>query len=207
VTGGDSFYGIYVQPIASDYGTATVTGNAFAWTFSQTKGDPGWEYVLYPYYYSLCTYPPYSDATVPYAPGNTTYESLPCEYARADVFSFHGVDDGTAYITVDTSDDPPLSPGILLYSPEQCVETIAAGNFACSNGKRDCPSLSVDTVAGEYLLVVEQHYDCADSPGALVDYRLDVDASWDPEVTQVSDDVSNDERPATLEVSGTATLK
>jgi hypothetical protein len=42
--------------------------------------------------------------------------------------------------------------------------------------------------------------------GAGAHYRLDIDASWDPEVAQVRDDFTNEERPATLEVTGTATL-
>jgi hypothetical protein len=210
MAGGDSlYYGIYVRPITGgsdkDYGTATVTGDSFAWTFSETKGKPDWEYYLYPYYFAQCRYPVYSYAVAPYAPGHTTYETLPCDYAQADVFSFHGEDGGTADITVDTTDEHPLDLGIVVYSPEQCVDGIAYDNFECSNGASECASLRLDTVAGIYLLVVEQFNTC-DVAGPF-DYRLDIDASWDPEVSQVHDDVSNEERPATLEVTGTATLK
>ena len=209
VAGADSPYGIFVQPITGgslkDYGTATVSGNSFAWSFSETMGKPDFEYVLYPYYYAQCRYPVYSYAVAPYAPGHTTYEDLPCEYAQADVFSFQGVDGGTAYITVDTSGEQPMDLGMLVYSPDQCVDRMAFDNFECSNGDSECASLSVDTVEGDYLLVVEQFNFC-DLPDAS-DYRLDIDASWDPHVSQVRDDVSNEERPATLEITGSATLK
>jgi len=208
VAGAYSTYydGIVVQPISSDYGTATLTGKSFAWTFSQTKGDPNWDFPLYSYYYAQCRYPVFSDALGPYAPGNTTYETLPCEEARADVFSFRGAEGGTAYITVDTSDEAPLNLGFIVYSPEQCVDGIGFGNFVCSNGERGCASLALDTVAGDYLLVVQQYDIC--HLGGDFDYRLDIDAAWDPKVSQLRDDVYNGRlRPATLEITGTATLK
>ena len=188
------------------YGTASLAGDAFDWTFSQTEGDPNWQFPLYNYFWAQCRDSVDSYAAAPYAPGNTTYETLPCESGQADVFSFRGMEGGTAYITVDTSDEAPLNLGILVYSPEQCVDGIGFGNFVCSNGERGCAAVPVDTVAGDYLVVVEQ-YDICHLPGDF-DYRLDIDASWDPEVSQVRDDVSNSTwRPATLDVTGTATLK
>lgn len=201
--------GVYARPVTGlpgkSYGTATVTGNAFDWTFSQAKGDPNWEFPLYSYSRAQCRSPVYSEATAPYAPGHTTYGTLPCDTAHADVFSFRGAEGGTAYITVDTSDEQPVGLNVLVYSPAQCVDWIARANFPCSNGELDCPSLSVDTAEGDYLVVVEQTY-LWHAPGDC-DYRLDIDTSWDPELSQLRDDVYDWRRPATLEITGTATLK
>jgi len=198
---------VYARPVTGlpreTYGSASVTGNTFAWTIYEGSH---WEFPLYNYYWAQCRDSVDSYAVAPYAPGNTTYETMPCESGQADVFSFHGVEGGTAYITVDTSDEAPLNLGILVYSPEQCVDGIGFANFVCSNGERGCAAVPVDTVAGDYLVVVEQ-YDICHLPGDF-DYRLDIDASWDPEVSQVRDDVSNSRwRPATLDITGTATLK
>ena len=64
--------------------------------------------------------------------------------------------------------------------------------------------MSVDTSAGTYLLVVEQSASCVGASGDG-GYKLDIEAGWDPLLTQTREDVQiNGE--ATWVMRGPATL-
>jgi hypothetical protein len=64
----------------------------------------------------------------------------------------------------------------------------------------------VSTDAGTYLLVVQQTAGCGGATGDPGEYRLDVEAAWDPKLTRIRDDFENS-GVSLLEITGTATLK
>src|SRR4029453_7224575 len=144
-------------------------------------------YYHYPYYYNACDWDVLSEATGPFPAGNTIYASLPCHQAYVDVFTFQGSDGGTARVTVDTTGDPGFDPRLWIYGPESCVEHFADDNFPCTFGDDDCPSMSVNTESARYLLVIEQNGGCSGGVPEASDYRLDLDADWDPGLTLIRD--------------------
>jgi hypothetical protein len=169
------------------------------------KAKP-WDGWLYPPGGATCSLDYISTPTSAYDSGNTFYGGLPCAEYYVDVFTLEGVAGGVMYITVDTtSGAPALDPAMWVFTPESCTELYAGDNFACSLGTSGCPSMSVATDSGEYLLVVSQTGDCGSSTGDPGDYRLDIDASWDPKLTQIRDDLDN-VGPSVLHVVGAATL-
>jgi hypothetical protein len=195
------YAGPYYAHFGASYGDASLTGDLLEWSYSGS-----FEYYLYPYYYNGCDWDLKSEATGPFPSGNTIYASLPCQPAYVDVFTFQGSDGGTARVTVDTTGDPGFDPRLWIYGPESCVEQFADDNFPCTFGDDDCPSLSVSTESAGYLLVVEQNRGCSGGASKSSDYRLDLDADWDPGLTQIRDDLDN-EGDALIQITGTATLK
>jgi hypothetical protein len=196
------YAGPYYVHFGASYGAASLEGSRLEWSYA-SKGS--FEYSLYPYYYNACGLDFHSEATGPFPSGNTIDSSLPCQDEYVDVFTFQGSDGGTAYVTVDTTADPGLDPRLFIYGPESCIERFADDNFPCTFGDEGCPSLSVDTESARYLLVVEQDGDCSGEWETSSDYRLDLDADWDPDLTQIRDDLQN-EGDAFIEVTGTATI-
>ena len=194
---------------SANWGTASFTGNLLEWSIVLGKGSTyvkDFEFYLYPYEDVFCSFYSYSTAPGAYAAGNTMYASLPCDDGYVDVFTFEGTTGGTAYITVDTtSGEPALEPALWVYGPDSCIERIDHGAFPCSFGSAECPALSVDTDAAQYLLVVQQQFSCGGKSGDPADYRLDVDAAWDPKLVQIRDDVQNS-GPANMVLVGSATL-
>jgi hypothetical protein len=77
-----------------------------------------------------------------------------------------------------------------VYGPESCLVKYSDENFTCTYGGRGCPSMVLDTDAGEYVVVVGSG-SCSVSPGTDAPYRLDFNASWDPKIVQIQDDVQN----------------
>jgi hypothetical protein len=191
-----------------DFGTATVTGDDFEWDVyvgtGWSKADFG-TYYLYPHGLATCSFDYYSTASAAYAAGNTVYGTLPCELNYVDTFTFEGAVGGTAYVTVDTTDEPALDPAMWVYGPEQCVEVYANESFPCTWGSSNCPALSIATDAAQYLLVVESSWFCSPHAGKPAGYRLDIDAAWDPKVTQIADDVDQF-GTSLLDARGSATI-
>ncbi len=191
-----------------DNGTASYAGGVLEWTYVVGK-DGSIEDPLYPtspYVKSICTHDWYSIAKAPYAPGYTQYDSLPCSENMIDVFTFEGSAGGTASFTVDTtSSSPGLDPAMWVYGPNGCFAQYADASFGCAMGSSECPAMSVATDAGPYLLVVQQTSDCGGMTGDPGDYRLDVEATWDPKLVRIRDDIENS-GVSVLEIVGSATI-
>jgi hypothetical protein len=189
-----------------DYGTVSYDGDQLGWTLDLSLGWSGKLYggMRYPLG-TPCTYDyfaPYDDRG-PYGAGNTTYGALVCEYGWTDVFEFEGTEGGVAHITADTtSDDPAVAMVLWVYGPESCVEQMAFGNYECSKGPVPCPAMSIDTQPGRYIAVLSVLACDGDGLGS---YRLDLDASWDPGLEQIHNDLFN-YGPASYRVDASATL-
>jgi hypothetical protein len=202
------WYGTTLGELEDGYlGSVSLDGNELAWTIDAALGYKPLTGIRYSpstpcapdYFY------PY-DAHGPYAAGNTTYGELGCSSEVVDVFEFEGQAGGVVKLTADTTSDD-LAPVMLLwvYGPESCVERAAFGNFECSKGDElPCPALSIDTEPGRYVAVLSA-LGCdgdGDGPGG---YRLDLDASWDPKLAQIHDDLYN-YGPASFRIDASATL-
>jgi len=189
----------------SDYGTVSYDGDQLAWTLDFSFDTYGYGALRYPLSGTPCTYDFFYPGAErgPYDAGNTTYGALVCAYGWADVFEFQGTDGGVAYLTADTtSDDPAVAMMMWVYGPDSCVEQAAYANFVCSNGPVSCPAMSIDTRAGQYIAVLSVVGCKGDG---LAGYRLDLDASWDPKLQQMHDDLFN-YGPASFHVEASATL-
>ena len=201
-------FGTTIVPLydSSDYGAVSYDGDQLAWTldFDLSKSGYGSGALRYPLG-NPCDYGFFDPGTKqgPYDAGNTTYGTLVCQYGWADVFEFEGTDGGVAYLTADTtSDDPVVAMMMWVYGPDSCVEQAAYANFECSKGHAPCPAMSIDTRAGQYIAVLSVVGCDGDGLGS---YRLDLDASWDPKLEQLHDDLFN-YGPASFRIEASATL-
>jgi hypothetical protein len=177
------------------YASVALEDDLLTWGISLSK-IPGYgPLYFYPYDYippAFCEWDSGSEASAPYAAGNTTYGSLPCGRNYIDTFQFLGTAGGTAYATVDTTGDvASIDPAMWVYSPDSCIEAFSDDNFPCAHGTHDCPAMSIATDAVVYTLVVASLSDCGTDAGAEVGYRLDLDTSWDPDIIAIADDMVN----------------
>ena len=183
------------------YGTGPSWQNVVAYadgvngTTSYDGGQLGWTraYNLYGYNGTqlyLCYYPLYTPGSPNYGGAYTGSGSLDCSYVTPyENWTFQGVDNGYAYISVDTvSKDTTFDP--LFYvsssSSDSCVTGFGNESFECAFAPTGglCPSLALPTETGEtYTVSVRPVSPC---DGATGDYEILVDTNGDPSLKRVA---------------------
>ena len=133
--------------------------------------------------------------------------SLDCENLHYDLWSFTGVVDGYAYVSVDTLiDKTTFNPKMIVMDDTTCILGTADDSFECTyppSTKHSCPSYKVSTgKRAQYHVLVQALGDCAATNG---EYLISVAAGSDPGLTQeISDAPFYDFE--TVSVVGTAHL-
>jgi hypothetical protein len=178
-------YWQYAIAYGGGVNTSTDYTNGIDWTRSyDVLGYNGTQ--LY-----LCYYPSYTPYSPNYGGAYTGTGSLDCSYITPYAnWTFEGVDNGYAYISVDTvSKDTVFDP--LFYvssdSSDQCVTGFGNESFECTfpaPGGLLCPSLKLPTETGEtYTVSIRPNSPC---DGATGDYEILVDTKGDPSLKQVA---------------------
>jgi hypothetical protein len=166
----------------STEGTFARAGDDIAWT---------WEYQAWvdvDPFYEDCGDVAASDAETDFPGATSVTDDLDCEGNLADVYRFTGVDGETVHLTVDTvAEDTAFDPAFYVNGPDSCTVIEADDSFDCTwpPPAYRCPAVELETVDGDYLVVITSRGNCAGDSAA---YELRFDGS-DPDLVVVEDDV------------------
>ncbi|MDP7113231.1 MAG: hypothetical protein QGH45_14755, partial [Myxococcota bacterium] len=177
---GDGPYWWVLSHENSTEGTYARAGNDIAWTWTYQAWidvDP---------YYEDCGEVGSSDAETGFPGSSAVTGQLDCEGTVADAFQFSGVAGQTVQLTVDTvAAETSFDPAFYVNGPDGCTVIEADDSFECTwpPPAYSCPAAEIETVDGEYLVVVRSRGACA---GAAAEYELRCEGA---DLAELADDV------------------
>ena len=124
----------------------------------------------------------------------TAYGSLDCSYNKPyDRWSFYGVDDTYASVSVDTiSADSSFDPMFYVTTDDYCIEALGDENFDCTYPGTSgflCPSVRFPTTKGEHYnlwVLPFRNLGFGDCDNKTADYQLWIDTKGDPSLTKAT---------------------
>jgi hypothetical protein len=172
----------------SDYDPATRT---LTWEIVRSWFE--YDYYDSPYF-QYCAWAPTNMGTTEPCDGAFTVEGRldTTTWLGLDVWGFT-VPEANAepiHLRVDAPDpDTACAMGAFLNTPDACSDWFAADNTACSGSTAlRCPAIDLEEPQpGEWQIVVYAQA-LVPAPSAMADYRILVDAAFDPGLVQVADD-------------------
>jgi hypothetical protein len=184
------------SPVVSDAGSSRGSAAYASGTLEWSMDFDSYVSVSYRYFTTVCSYYFFSSYAFPYGIVGKSFggaysqtETIDFDTYGYDLWSFVATD-ATTYITVDTTDPTTaFDSQMLLIDDTGCLVGRADDTFLCTYAPpwHACPSYELATTKGAtYEVMVGprfEHY------ATLGDYQLFIDASADPSLTLIKDDV------------------
>lgn len=177
------------------YWTNVIAYADGAWGTTSYKNGIGWTraYDVYGYNGTLtyCGYPAFTHGSPNYGGAYTGTGSLNCSsyVTPYENWTFQSVDNGYAYISIDTvSKDTAFDPVLFVSASDSCWVGYGDESFACTFPPPGglCPSLKLPTEKGETYTVAVRPSDFNPCEVATGDYEILVATKGDPSLKQVA---------------------